>query len=233
MRLVVACALVTLAALAGSAKPAHACSCIPPDPKAFLARADGAFVGTLENRLDLGDGRALFTFRVERSVKGALGATVDVESASNGAACGLEASVGGRIGLFLARDGTRWTSSLCWQVDADDLLRAAARSPRVELVVGGRFGSARLLGLDRRGRTISRGVGRGTTTHLSVCPGQATRRRGRRVRVGVPRRDPRGREPSADPRAATSVPGSPPTCRPALRRQPGVKGGRLRSLVVL
>ncbi len=147
MRLFLAGVVAAVAVVAATATPAHACSCAMPDPRSLLAQTDGAFVGRLIERRDLGDGRAVFTFRVERRVKGAMGTTVDVESASNGAACGLETTIGARIGLFLERSAGRWTSSLCWQVSPDDLLAAAQPLPPpngrgpTTLLVAGRFGA--------------------------------------------------------------------------------------------
>ena len=38
-------------------------------------------------------------------------------SARDSAACGLQLAVGDRTGLLLQRDGERWRSSLCSQVD--------------------------------------------------------------------------------------------------------------------
>ena len=178
MRLFLAVVLVATASVAATATPAHACSCAMPDPRSLLPQADGAFVGRLVTRRDAGDGRAVFTFRVERRVKGALGDTVDVESASNGAACGLEATVGARIGLFLERRNGRWTSSLCWQVSPEDLLAAALPLPPpngrgpVTLLVAGRFGPVRLLALDAHGRTLAYGRGEGSVLRVSPCPGK-------------------------------------------------------------
>jgi hypothetical protein len=150
---------VVLAALAVTVEPARACSCIPPDP---WREAD--------------QGRAVLTFRVERAVKGRIGATVEVTTANNGAACGIETSVGQRIGLFLLREGGSWMGHLCWQVAAEDLLAAAVlpapngRGP-VALYVGGRFGPARTMALDAKGRTLAYGTGTGAPTLLSPCPG--------------------------------------------------------------
>lgn len=178
MRLFLAGVVAAAAVVAATASPALACSCAVPDPRILLSEADGAFVGRLQSRRDLGDGRAQFTFRVERSVKGDLGQTVVVESASNGAACGLETTIGARIGLFLDRDAGRWKSSLCWQVDADDLVAATRPLPPpngrgpAALLVGGRFGPVRLLALDALGRTLAYGRGHGTVLQLSVCPGK-------------------------------------------------------------
>ena len=177
MRIFLACLVTAAAALAATAAVAHACSCAPPEPRRLLAEADGAFVGRLEERRELGNGRALFTFRVERSVKGRLGATVDVETSVSGASCGIETTVGSRIGLFLERRDARWTSSLCWQLDADELLAAAGPLPPptgrgpVTLLVGSRFGPVRTIALDALGRTLAYGRGKGTVTHISVCPG--------------------------------------------------------------
>lgn len=175
----IALALVLAAAtLASSEQPAAACSCVPPDPWALLERADGAFVGRLVQRREVGAGRAVLTFRVERSVKGGIGATVEVVTASSGAACGIETAVGRRVGLFLAQEAGAWVGNLCWQVSPEDLLAAAdlpapnGRGP-VALLVGGRFGPARTLTLDARGRTLAYGLGRGPTSLLSPCPGGA------------------------------------------------------------
>jgi hypothetical protein len=171
------CVLVlTVATLAAAVEPARACSCIQPDPWRLLEQADGAFVGRLVSREESGEGRAVLVFSVERAVKGKIGDTVEVQTANDGAACGIETSVGQRIGLFLVREGGRWFGHLCWQVAPEDLLAAAAlpapngRGP-VALLVGGRFGHARTLALDAKGRTLAYGEGRGTTTLLSPCPG--------------------------------------------------------------
>ena len=177
MRFVAIGLVVFVAGLAAGVDTAHACSCAPPEPRSMLAQADGAFVGRLESRRELDNGRALFTFRVERSVKGRLGATVDVETASSGAGCGIEATVGARIGLFLDRERGRWTSLLCWQVDPEDLLAATQPLPApngrgpVALLLGSRFGPARTLALDGSGRTLAYGRGPGTVLQISLCPG--------------------------------------------------------------
>ena len=169
--------VLTVASLAAAVEPARACSCIPPDPWSYLAKADGAFVGRLVSRRETGDGRASLLFNVERAVKGKIGDTVEVETANNGAACGIETSVGRRIGLFLVRERDAWTGHLCWQVEPEDLLAAASlpapngRGP-VALFVGGRFGPARTLALDAEGRTLAYGMGAGGTGSLSLCPGR-------------------------------------------------------------
>ena len=178
--LAVCVVVLAVASLAAAVEPARACSCIPPDPWSILPKADGAFVGRLVSRREVNEGRAVLTFRVERAVKGKIGTTVEVTTARNGGACGIETSVGRRIGLFLMRDGGGWTGHLCWQVAAEDLLAASALpAPNgkgsVAMFVGGRFGPARTLALDSNGRTLAYGMGTGNVVDFSVCPG------GRRV----------------------------------------------------
>ena len=131
----------------------------------------------------------VFSFRVDHAVKGRLGRAIEVWSPST--SCGLEIGVGERIGLFLSREGDRWSSLLCWQVSPANLREAERQLPRpdgkgpVRFLVAGAFGSARLLALDARGRTLGYGRGTGRAKLLTVCP------RGRRaleVVDGVPER---------------------------------------------
>lgn len=83
-------------------------------------------------------------FSVERVVKGAIGDTVEVETARSSAACGLETSVG--------------------------LPAPTGRGPAA-FFVGGRFGPARSMALDAQGRTLAYGLGSGAAGVLSPCPG--------------------------------------------------------------
>lgn len=120
MRVVVAIAVLSLALAAD----APACSCLPVVLERDLPRADGAFVGALLARQERGD-EAVFSFRVEQVYKGEIENRIDVVSARDGAACGLELSVGERVGLLLERDGATWRSSLCSQVDPGAFLALA------------------------------------------------------------------------------------------------------------
>ena len=170
--------LVLLAAtLAGGVESGRACSCALPDPRAALAQADGAFVGTLVSRRQL-EQQAVLVFSVEKSLKGAIGRTVEVRTAANSAGCGLEAPVGTRVGLVLERRGGAWYGYLCWQFDPSGLLAAALPLPPpngrgpVAFVVGGEFGDVRLIALDARGRTLAYGKGGGRAGLVSVCPGK-------------------------------------------------------------
>ena len=176
MRRIVVVACLFACGLAVQVDSASACSCALGDPRRALALADAAFIGVLIDKREAGQA-ATFTFRVSETVKGKLGATVEVDSAADGAACGIEVKQGGSIGLLLDRSGERWTSSLCAQIAPADLRRAARPLPpptgsgRTALLVGGSFGEARLLALDRKGRTLAYGYGDGEASLLSVCPG--------------------------------------------------------------
>lgn len=112
MRLAVAIAAAALA----FAADALACSCLPVDLARDLPRVDGAFIGTLLERQDR-EATSTLLFRVEQVYKGDISNRVEVETARDGAACGIEMRTGERIGLLLERGGGVWRSSLCSQVD--------------------------------------------------------------------------------------------------------------------
>jgi hypothetical protein len=108
--------LLSLLLLLASSGAALACTCAPLVLERDLPRADAAFVGTvLERRAD--GGEATLLFRVEQIYRGELESRVEVVTAPDGAACGLEADVGDRLGLLLERDGASWRSGLCSQVE--------------------------------------------------------------------------------------------------------------------
>lgn len=173
----VSVAALIAAVLAVTAEPARACSCAVLDPRDTLAHADGAFIGVLVERGKETNGIVTLVFRVEERIKGALGETVSVRTASNGAACGIEARVGSRIGLFLERAGEEWRSSLCAEIEPARLREAAQPLPAVDgrgpvaLIVGGQFGPARTLALDANGRTLAYGAGSGHVVLVSICRG--------------------------------------------------------------
>jgi hypothetical protein len=65
---------------------------------------------------------ARYLFRVEQVYKGDIDNRIEILTAADGAACGLESGVGDRLGLLLDRRGGAWRSGLCSQVDPSDLL---------------------------------------------------------------------------------------------------------------
>jgi hypothetical protein len=114
--------VLALALVAAGARPecAYACTCAPLDPALALAEADAAFVGRVVKRHAVGV-EATLDLAVERRLKGDLGARIQVVTAASGAACGIEAAPGARIGLFVTRDGDTWRGSLCSQASVADL----------------------------------------------------------------------------------------------------------------
>jgi hypothetical protein len=120
-RLAVAWA-VGVAAMLGITASASACTCLPVNLERDLPRADGAFVGTVLGATLRGEAQIVYRFRVEQVYKGDIDNRIDVVSASDSGACGLELPVGERAGLLLERDGDVWRGSLCGQVDPSELL---------------------------------------------------------------------------------------------------------------
>ena len=114
-------ACASLVASLAFATDAFACSCLRVDLVRDLPRADGAFVGTVLERKIEGQ-KAVYLFRVEQVYKGDIENRVEVASAGNSAACGLELQVDQRIGLLLTREGGTWRSSLCSEVDPSAFL---------------------------------------------------------------------------------------------------------------
>ena len=82
--------LLLVAGVLVAGAPARACSCAEMDLGSRLPEADGAFVGTYVDRDPLSDGRAAWTFVVERVVKGPFGPTAIVRTSGDGASCGIE-----------------------------------------------------------------------------------------------------------------------------------------------
>ena len=113
-------ALIGVVALA-LAGDALACTCVPVVLTRDLPLADGAFIGTLLERQDR-ETTSTLLFRVEQVYKGEINNRVEVVTARGGAACGIEAPAGERIGLLLERDGGVWRSSLCSQVEPSEFL---------------------------------------------------------------------------------------------------------------
>ena len=140
MRRVIAASGAALAIALVAAPAAQACSCVPPDPKAMLREADGAFIGRLmavravdplrRGRVRLQRGPTDYIYRVGRVYNGGpglrRGRRVRVRSVRDGATCGLPRGRGRLYGLFLTRAGGLWHSNLCSVVTPAEMRRAAA-----------------------------------------------------------------------------------------------------------
>ena len=178
-----AAAVGALAFLGATAERAVACSLepnpVPAEPRAIVADADAAFIGTLTDVTSPGEFGAMhvFTYRVEERLKGNLPERVEVLSRGTTAECGLPGGVGTRMGLVLDRRDGAWYGGLPDTYSPDYLRRGALPLPRPDgtgaarFVAGGSFGSARLATLDERGRVLAYGSGKGALAALSVCPG--------------------------------------------------------------
>lgn len=81
-------ALVVLLVALGS--PASACSCARGDIRDQYNNADAAFIGTYVSRRDGEESwYDYLTFRVDESLKGELGETVEIRSNTGSGACGI------------------------------------------------------------------------------------------------------------------------------------------------
>ncbi|HYF28278.1 MAG TPA: hypothetical protein VD931_21225 [Baekduia sp.] len=178
--------LIALALVLAAPSAAQACSIVAPEPREQLSVADAAGVVTVLERRDTppgpdgttssGDPTTLRA-RVERVVKGPLAREIEIRTVRDGATCGLEADPGDRFAVFLDRDGDTYTAYLGDRT-TEGRLAAAARPWRrsrragpLRLLVAGGLGTARLLGLDARGRVRAVGAGRGIARAVVLCPG--------------------------------------------------------------
>lgn len=160
-------------------RSAHACSCAGGDPRASLEHADAAFIGTLTFRSEPEGGAGVvdLRFRVDEDIKRNLGREVVIRSGASGSSCGIYARLGRPTAMFLQRKGDGWSASLCSQVEPDVLRRVAAPLPApdsqgpVSLLVGGSFGDARAVALDRDGGIVAYGEGDGRIAGFGVCEG--------------------------------------------------------------
>jgi hypothetical protein len=159
---------------------ASACSCAAITPVVALEEADAAFVGTLIDRpgseMNFVED-APYTFEVESWVKGDFGSEVVVHAPNQGSACGIEAPVGDRIGLFVTEENGELSSSLCAMVDPDLLLAGDnpltidGTGPPVFLIAG-YDGPARLMLVDASGGLVAAiGAEDESMNGLAMCPG--------------------------------------------------------------
>ncbi|MDP9405177.1 MAG: hypothetical protein M3O86_01025, partial [Actinomycetota bacterium] len=158
---------------------AYACSCAYSGPREMLAAHDAAFIGSVADIRDAGAGRQVWTFAVERWVKGDLGPSVEVDTASSGASCGFELKHGEEAAIFLSveADGTA-SGGLCSTLDADavrEYLRPQRAEPdaKATIVVAGGSGRVHLWLFDDRG-ALAGSVRTPRDDYLEdfdVCPG--------------------------------------------------------------
>lgn len=178
-------AVLACAALLAQAGPALACSCAELDPRERLGDGDVAFIGRVAAKRALGGSRSFderyeYTLAVERDFNADLGPELTISSITSGATCGFEWEPGQRVAAFLYRQGGEWSTSLCSLVSPAELVRATVPYPtplgqgRMRVLVGGEYGSARVMALDDDG-ILAYGRGRGSVEALARCPG------GRRV----------------------------------------------------
>jgi len=98
------------------ASPAHGCSCMVATPEEMLEFGPIAFVGTIAGVVPGGVNHTL-TFDVDTVLAGEVPAEVEVVTANNSAACGIDATIGSRIAIFANDDQGFLNSSLCSTTD--------------------------------------------------------------------------------------------------------------------
>lgn len=127
--LAVLVAAVSLVA-APTAPPAFACSCAQPEYDVMIAESAAVFVGTLiERSAPVGDPPESYVtvaFEVDQWIKGDFGSDVQLRTAADGAACGLEMPEGSRSGFFVYESQGWATTGLCSTMDADLVIEEAA-----------------------------------------------------------------------------------------------------------
>lgn len=184
---------IALGVVLGAAEPGRACTAPAPpralEPRALVARADAAFIGTLvavrpKEPLVAGNPWGppqIYTYAVEEQIKGDLGDQVEITSPGfSGISCGggLDGTIGRRVAFLLTRREDAWGPWSVQAWDAETLRRGVLPLPqpdgvgRPAFVAGGNYGLARSAVLDSRGRTLTYGWGKGDVIALSICPGR-------------------------------------------------------------
>lgn len=113
LRVVVALGFALLGLVVVGQTPAYACSCAESTVKESVKRADAVFVGTvLERSQD--QGRVTYKVRGKTAYKGDVAYSVEVSTASSGAACGLDNLKVDEDYLFFGTgQGGEFRSGLC------------------------------------------------------------------------------------------------------------------------
>ena len=95
------------------------------EPAAMLEFGPTAFVGTITDAgLVGGVGDRVVRFEVETVLAGEVPTEVDISTAGNSAACGIESAVGSRMAVFAADNGGILSASLCSVTDPDVAIAA-------------------------------------------------------------------------------------------------------------
>lgn len=120
--------IVLLVAFLAFAGPAYGCSCAMLEPAELLEFSPVAFVGTITGAVpvvqrNMGDAHAI-SFEVDTVLAGQVPTQVEVVTAGNSAACGIDAVVGTRLAVFAADDGDQLTSNVCSTADPDTAIKA-------------------------------------------------------------------------------------------------------------
>jgi hypothetical protein len=120
--------VVLLVAFVGFTGPAYGCSCAMREPAQLLEFNPVAFVGTITGAVpvaqrDMGDAHAI-SFEVDTVLAGQVPSEVEVVTAGNSAACGIDAVVGTRLAVFAADDGGQLTSNVCSTAEPDTAINA-------------------------------------------------------------------------------------------------------------
>ena len=166
-------ALVMLPLAASTPVSVRALSCVPLDVLDELREAEFAFVGRVAAKAGgmAGAGDRRIHFTVERWVKGDLGPTVTVHGFD-----WSDPQLGDRLAMIVRLEGGVLRMNECLFTDPETLLAMASLTGQPEsaepaaILIGGEFGTARLMGLDARGRLVGFGAGQGWVHAISVCP---------------------------------------------------------------
>ena len=159
-------------------EPVGACSCAYAGVRARFEGAVAALIGEVVGPVgDDGDLDTRYRIRVERSVKGDLPGETEAVGPSSNSSCGPAPK--GRVGLFLHDRNGGYGFGGCGSVVTPEQLLAAAEPlpplakgdpPLAYVMTESR--EARVLGVDRRGRVVSRVAGvPDPYGQLAACPG--------------------------------------------------------------
>ena len=126
-------ALAILLIAAGPISRVHACSCMELQPGQALAMADLAFEGVVLGASGApavidGFDQVRYSFAVQTMMKGRGVDTIELETAGNSAACGVEFSAGQLWRVYAAGGPGAWATSLC---SGNELLSEQAPIPTV------------------------------------------------------------------------------------------------------